>query len=365
VVGKVIAPLKGDVEGAVQGLDDFANVRAVKAATGQNKAVLKKVARTKGIEEAGDALLNGEDKVIGFGSSVDKIKDRAADAADKAWAQVQGVHKAIDAAKDGKSIDGGEIAKAIVEKANRIEPLDQNLPIIDKMRSTAAYFERKGPMSLEHAQELKNNFVFKFTDPKTHALGLDGNNAIREAFTEKMGDAVASADPALAKVWQDGMQKYGVYAETAGAASDRAVANVSNRLISPSDYAVGATAALHSGMKNGAEGVADTVRGVAAALAHKLVRERGSSAAAITAKNLAGILESAPEALGSAYGVLAKAAEGGPAALEATHMMLLKSDENYRKLLEPQQPQPSGAPMVGPKSELDQKRDAIKRRLSE
>ena len=78
-----LAEKLGDAsEAASEGVEGFANERAVKAATGQNKAVLKNIARTKGVDEVGKTLLSGEEPVVQFGSSVSTIKDRAANAAE-------------------------------------------------------------------------------------------------------------------------------------------------------------------------------------------------------------------------------------------------------------------------------------------
>lgn len=351
-----------------QKFDEFANTRAIKAATGQNKAALKKIARTKGFQNAGDALLAGENPVVQFGSSVDTIRDRAATAADKAWNSVEEVYKAVD--KTGIKVQGGEVAKAIRQHATKIEPLPQNESVISSLEKTAQYFEGKGEMSLAHTQELKNNFLFKLADPRSHALGTDGNNAVREAITGTLDKTIRKADPKLAKVWRDAMDDYGVYAETAGAASDRAIANVSNRLISPSDYAIGSTTALYSAARQansqGANEAIGGIIGAVAAMTHKLVRERGSSMAAASAKRLASVLETAPESLGEALGAIRSAVERGPAALEATHLALLKTDENYRKAVQPEpEPTDMSAPMVGPKSDVDERRKAIQRRLSE
>lgn len=360
------AAIAGATQGALQlagkaasklapdNLREFANERSIKAATGQNKAILKRIAKTKGLDDTGEVLLNESSvsgPVVKFGSSVNSIKDRAADAAEKAWDSVTGVYKQADQALGGKAIDGREIAQGIIDRAAKIEPLPQNEAIINKMMETAAYLENKGAMSLEHAQQLKNNFVFKMADPKTHALGLDGNNAIREAFTESMGQAIKRVDPALEKAWADSMKLYGTYATAAGAADERAIANVSNRFFSPSDYAMGIGGALLNGAKEGG-GTKDSLIGLATTMAHKLVRERGSSMAAVTAKNLAAVLDKTPEALGSAYPVLQEAAKAGPAALEAAHEMLMNKDAAYRRLL---QPRPPGDMPIAPGNAIDRR----------
>ncbi len=367
VVGRALAPLAnktGEVlESAGQATNSFANERAVKAATGQNKTVLKNIAKTKGFDDVGETLLNGENPVVTFGAGVNKIKDRASKAADKTWEAIEGIYQHADQAAGGAAIDGKDIAEKIIAHATSIEPLPQNQGVIDNLMNTAAYFEKKGPMTLSHAQELKNNFVFKMTNPQTHALGLDGNNAVRGAITESMGNAIEKIDPTIAEAWRGHMNAYGALATTAGAASDRAVANISNRFISPSDYAAG----IGGGLIEGAgKDVGDAAKGLTMAvltLGHKFLRERGSSMMAVSAKNLAQILETSPQALGSAYGLLSKAATESPAALEATHALLMETDPGYRRLVSPEPAKPA-APEIPTFEQRDQeqKRSAIMRR---
>jgi len=369
VVGRLAAPLAGKLgtlaQDAAEGVEGFANERAVKAATGQNKAVLKNIAKTKGIDEVGQALNKGDNPVVQFGSSVNTIKDRASEAADQTWSKVEQIYQHADQAAGGKAIDGAEIAAAIRQRAGGIEPLPQNESVIAQMNKAADYFEKKGPMSMSHAQDLKNNFIFKLANPQTHALGTQGNNEIRGAITETMGEAIRRVDPALEQQWASHMNDYGAFASTAGAASDRAVANLSNRFISPSDYATGIGGAVIAGAANQGGGAGGSGLTMAVlSMGHKFLRERGSSMMAVSAKNLAHVMETAPGSLGSAYGLLEKAATESPAALEATHTLLMETDPKYRELLDPKPAQNPHSPLIAPSTDpVQQKRDAIKRRL--
>ncbi len=374
LVGKVAAVARGKgalteaTEAAAEKAGTFADERALKAATGQNKRALKEIYKTKGIEETGNLLRTSNEfapePVVQFGSSQNTVKDRAAKAAEAAWNKVTSIYKAVDQAAGGAAIDGKSIADAIRQRAAGIEPLAKNQGVLNSLEAEAAAIEKMGPMSLERAQELKNNFVFKFANPQTHSLGLDGNNAIREAFTETIGDTIRKADPNLGSHWETAMDAYGKFASTAGAASDRAVANISNRLISPSDYAMGATGALLSnvGKSGDASAIAQGTIGTAVALAHKVVRQRGSAMSSAASGKLAEILSASPETAAAVMSSL----QNEPAALSAVHALMTDAQEPSLNQVKPQpRSSPTNLPIATPKSDHDHKRDAIRRRLGE
>lgn len=359
LAGKAYAGLKSKSQEISQSLEEIANVRALKASTGQNKSMLRKIAKTKGVQEAGQVLGTGneivKEPVVKFGSSIGSIHERSADAADKAWKAVEDVYKAVDSVTGGKSIQGAEVADAILTHAQKIPELAKNKGVIDKLVSEAEAIQNMGPLSLQKAQELKNNFIFKITDPNTHALGLDGNNVVREAFTDAIETGIARTSPDLSETWKKGMKLYGTYASAAGAASDREIANISNRFISPSDYATGTAAALYSGLSKGTESaLKDSLLGTVAAVGHKVVRERGSSMASVTARGISNLLRTNPKALGPYYPQLAGAAKNGAAALEAAHTLLLEKDPKYREMQIPVG-KPSGMPMVRPEGPMDRR----------
>ncbi len=373
LLGKVAAVARGQgaltdaTEAAAEKVGAFADERALKAATGQNKRALKEIYQTKGIEETGNLLRTSNEfapePVVQFGSSQNTVKDRAAAAAEKAWSKVTSIYKTVDQAAGGAAIDGKSIADGIRQRAAGIEPLAKNQGVLNSLEAEAAAIEKMGPMSLERAQELKNNFVFKFANPQTHSLGLDGNNAIREAFTETIGDTIRKADPTLASQWGTAMDAYGKFASTAGAASDRAVANISNRLISPSDYAMGATGALLSNAGKGdASAIAQGTIGTAVALAHKVVRQRGSAMSSAASGQLAEILSASPETAAAVMSSL----QNEPAALSAVHALMSNAQEPSLNQVKPMpQISPTNLPIAAPKSDHDHKRDAIRRRLGE
>lgn len=290
---------------APEWLTQFARERAVKAATGQNKRAIKQMSKLGQINQIGDDLLNGSEEIgvkapLRFGSSVESIKNRAAENKDKAWGAVEGAYSSIDKKTGGQSVDLMDVSQRLMEKAKAIEPVPKNLPVIEKLRAEATWLaQQEGRIPLKRAQDLKNQYVFKMADPHTHALGLDGNNIVRNAYAEGIENSIKKhASAADAKKWKLGMRNYGSNASAAGAADDRAVANISNRFISPSDYAVGIGSAL-AGAAKGGDNIQNSLFGLATSLGHKLLRERGSSMAAVTAKNMSNAIKNNPGTLGA------------------------------------------------------------------
>lgn len=302
-------------------LDKFAKWRAVKAATGQNKRVLREAHQMGQLEKIGEDLLQGSEELgiqptVRFGSSVDAIGDRAATHADKAWDAVEEVYKSIDKTTGGKTIKGLDIASNILNYVRQIERLPKNMPTIKRMMDEAKWIATKPYVSLERAQRIKNNYVFKLQDSRTHALGLDGNGALRKAYAEAIENAVSTHGLAGdADKFQKGMRLYGSMATATKSANDRMIANVSNRFISPSDYGVGGMAGMTKALDEGGSRSDGLYTAVASALAHKILRERGSSAAAKSAWELSKLIKKHPNTLGHFQRFLSKGATNqmGPA----------------------------------------------------
>lgn len=314
-------------------LENFADLRAVKAATGRSKRELKKIAKTrggeKGLTEFGRTLR--EEGVISPGATIQTIRDKAAEASDNVWQHIENLYETTDATY-GKAVKANALADKILEKAAQVEPLPQNQTLINRMQDLAEYVQNKGDMTLREAQDLKNNFIFKMADDRTHALGLDGNNQVREAITDQMEETLDQVAPEVAKGWRDSMKLYGTFAAASGAAEDRAIANLSNRWVSLTDYMTGLTGAGLA-KKPDTSGLMQTLTGMAVALGHKLVRERGSSMASISAQKLAEIMKASPEKMAPFFGTLIQSAKGGPGAFAATHALLLESSPSYREAL--------------------------------
>ncbi len=312
-------------------LKQFARERAVKAATGQNKRMIKQASKLGQLDDIGDALLEGAPEIgvnapLKFGSSVESIKNRAAEESNHAWDNgVTKVFNDIDAKTSNQSVDLQGVAQNILSHADSITPVPKNLPVIQNLKNEAEWLmQQPGKISLRSAQDLKNEYRFKYEDPRTHGLGLNGNNAIRKAYGDAIEKTISSLGSAAdAKRFKLGMSQYGSMASAAGAADDRAVANISNRFISPSDYAAGIGTAV-MGAAKGKEQVESGLYGLAASLAHKLLRERGSSMAAVTANKLSNLVKAHPRTLG-AFQQAASSLPYQPYATQATELLNRKT----------------------------------------
>ncbi len=127
--------------------------------------------------------------------------------------------------------------------------------------------------------------------------------------------------------------QYRTFKLTGEAASDRALKNLSNRFASPSDYGVGATGALLSGMSHGGPSLGAAATGIAAAGLNKLARERGSSFASYSLTKAANALENAPEFAKKFGSILNDAAQKGGPSLAITHELLSKHDPDYQRYI--------------------------------
>lgn len=286
---------------APESLKQFARERAVKAATGQNKKLLKQASKLGQLERIGGDLIDGAEEFgikapVSFGASVDTIKNRAAEGSRKAWRAVEDIYKNIDERTGGAAVDTVDIAQNILNRAKQIEPTPQNMPIIQRLRAEADWLaEEAGAISLDRAQSLKNQYVFKMADPKTHALGKDGSNQIRSAYTDAIKNTILKkGSNSDLKKYERALEVYGSMTSAAGAADERAVANLSNRWASPSDYGIGIATALGSTLASGGANLGALAAGGAASMGHKFLRERGSGMAAAAANKLAGPMSSEP-----------------------------------------------------------------------
>lgn len=296
-------------------LDRLAQIRGLKAVFGQNKAAFKQAAKLNQTERIGQDITQASEELGGqplvrFGEGVESIKNRAAEGADKAWQKVSSIYKTIDGRTDGQSIKSGDLANAILDRAKKIMPIPRNKPMIDRLTEEAAWMENQPNMSLERAQQLKNNYVFKMADPHSHALGLDGNNAIRDAYAKTIAGTVENlGSKAEQNTFKRSMSNFGSFSTAAGRAGDREVANISNRFISPSDYATGIAGGLANAVQGG-DLAKSGLWGTALSIGHKIARERGSSMVSATARNASNAMKT--PVVGQALQMPARAMAAAP-----------------------------------------------------
>lgn len=339
---------------APSNLTSIAEQRAVKAGTGQQVKVIKDLQQTKQLQKVGADLLATDEAgkpVVGMFSRAEDVAVAAKEKQKFFGKKIEEVSRQIDELIPD-AVDGKEISQRILDYAAKIPDGPQDAPLIKKLLEQAEYFEKIGNLSFEKAQQLKNRYKFKVTDPTTQHLGQDATNAVRNAIGDSMdnaarvtGQIVEESVPAakdLLSKYEMFKSKYGSFATIAKAGEKRTAGNLSNRFISPSDYFSGGLGGIGAFLSTG-EPFSAAAIAAGGALINKISRERGNAFMATSLKNLAVTMEKTPQALKEFSGPLGEAIKGGPGALVITHMALMR-DPKYRSALEIREEQPSLLP---------------------
>jgi hypothetical protein len=328
LVGKAAKPA---VDKVSKYISDLAEKRALKASLGRGGKALDDLEAFKKTGKVARDVMNPNEfvsePVVQFGNKIEDVSKRSTANKDTTWAVVEGIHDKVDKLTDGQSVDGTALAQNILARASKIEPLPGNLPTIDKMKENAAYFQAKGKFSLQEAQKFKNEFQFKRENPVSVALGKDGNNQIRKAFTEEMGNAISAVDSGEdLKNWKKANSLYGTYNTVEKAAKKESNANIKNRMFSASDYGMASTGALLGAVGSDDDSRAQNVLlGAAAGLGNKIMRQRGPTASAVLLDKISKTLQQSPETYGRFRSLIEKAAKQGSPALIGAHLMVQQS----------------------------------------
>ncbi len=328
---------------------ETAEQRAVKAATGQNVGALRKAAKTSsqdaGSAEKAQANIQrmGRD-ILDEGSlnSFDTVKDLAPKlnaAKEKYGAKIGEIGQTIDKVAPG-SVNTNDMAMKLFDYADTIPETEVGKKLKQKITAEAENMVRMGGMSgigFEDAQKLKGQFKYKPMDQDALISNQDVTNKIQGIVGKEMDTAAARTAASgsdevkdLLGQYQQAKQKYGSFKGSSSAATDRAIKDLSNRFVSPSDYAVGSLAAVPGVMSGDPKQI---MVGLAGALANKFARERGSSTAAAIADQTANILDSSPTFAKEFGETVIEAMKRGPAALTTTHYLLMKNPK-YRQEFE-------------------------------
>lgn len=323
-------------------LEKLAEQRAVKAALGPNTAALRKAA---GISMQGGNPEAIENKISTMGrnlldegviSPFNKTQDigpRLREAAQKYGQQIGDIGSKVDEVAPN-AIDTKALAEQLAAYAETIPQTLNGKKIQDRILAEAANFEEMPGLGFGQAQEFKNQFKYKPTDQDALISNQDVSNKIRQIIGRNMEDAAAKVEGGgsekakdLLAQYQNAKAKYGTFKPASDAAGNEATKELARRVISPSDYAVG-LGGLGTAVATGSPHIA--VAGLAAAAANKFARERGSSTAAVIADSLAKTLDSSPDFAKEFGQVITDALKRGPAALTATHLILMKNP-SYRQ----------------------------------
>lgn len=326
-------------------LRQAANERAVKAATGSSVSNIRKIAGVnaqspgditkieKKISQVGKELLDSG--AVKFWDKVEDIAPKLAAKKDEAGKKIAAIADKIDEIAP-KSISAKKIADEMVDYATKIPSTASGQSLQNKILAEAASIEKMGGLNFKEAQAIKNQYKFKPGASDAYFDNQDVTNALKGIVGKNMSETADSLagmakeeTKALISSYKKAKTDYGAFKSTSEAASGRVLQNLSNRFVSPSDYGVGAAAAIASGGLS----LAGTAKAALAGAANNQLRQRGSSAAAVTLNKLANKMENSSEFAKKFGQYFIDAAKQGPDALMITHQSLLQYPE-YKKALE-------------------------------
>lgn len=351
------------VKDLAESIKEESGIRAAKAATGQQKKALMELAggrnrkdAIKKIADFGEQLrevnpITGKRLVVA-GDTVKSIAKKASAAKEASWGIVDDVYKKADELAGGATVKVDDIVESLMERATLMDAVSpEELRARDEIIKVAErMMDRFGDsISLEKAQNLKNKFIPAkgLAAQQLQILDIEAKAIVREAITDAMSDGIKRVSPEMQKQWADAMKWYGISAQASGDATERAIANISNRWISPSDYATGLGGGLLLSKAGEVGGpLVKTALAVTLGLANKLVRSRGSSTVSAGLEKLANVLENNPDALGKFADVLGQAALRGSDQFALTHGLLMLNPE-YSGIMSSQEKLGIRTPQLG------------------
>jgi hypothetical protein len=340
----------GKARKVIPGLRRFSEERALKAVTGNYKKQVEEITRKnpefvgENIENFGKTVLNADEAgpaIVGFARSTpDKIRQAATKKKEYFGQQIGEIRDTIDELVP-QNVSTEDIIKQMRAYRASILSSPKNMPLKKRLKAEEKYIADLGDnISLKMAQRLKDDFQWKMTDPTKANLGQDATNKMYNIISKAMEEATDSGVEQLGKSlakerelvskYRDAKEKYRAYKLAEQASGNLEMNQLKNRIISPSDYAVGIGGAVGGGVYEGPEGIA---KGALLGLGHKIARERGSAISAAATKRIADFLEKNTGKLGKFADILEKAKASGRANLAITHGWLLENNPEYRKLV--------------------------------
>lgn len=308
-------------------LKSFANRRAVKSL--DPTLAQQQVLNNKDVvDELGDALL--EAKVPRFGSSVEGMAPRLDDMLSETGKRIGATRQAADEA--GAQVDTDwlrRIGQMQQEAAGTSNEASQAMA--NSYLRNAERLAKRPSRNLRETQEeiMSLNEQIPFNKPMAERTSK------QQAYSELRGDLVHQMDDQIRQKVPDQLAQYlkdkrqfSLFSQ-GDEILDKSVAR------SARNADVGLRDLLMGNMAKGKEGgVGGTMKGVAAAAATKLVRERGNATAAVMADKVSKVLRGTPDAFGKWAAPLMEAQKRGNKAFMATHLMLMKNDPEYAATVE-------------------------------
>lgn len=341
----------------------FAEERAVKAATGESKKSIRKLAKVNGqspgdvnraignLRSTGRTLLEADEAgapAVGWMSNAEDI-GRNAEAKRKFYGkQIGSVGPVVDRLAPG-AITPQELALDVSQFQREIPNLGKGAPVRKRVGEEAGRLERYGmaeddlgpakPLSFADAQEMKSQYPWNPQSSDLLISDKDATTRINRIIDDKMGNAVGKAqagnaspeDLAILNQYAPAKQKYGVYKGVADAGTEQAMNTLNRRMISPSSHAMG----LGAGLATAGQGLQQAgITGALAGLANQVALSRGSAFAARASDAISKKLMQAPGKYQKWLPTMRNAAKVGNAAVVSTHHQLMANDPDYRRLMQ-------------------------------
>lgn len=351
---------------------------ALRALRDKTAETLKKYAELRSYKSAGPMLndyrLVGEEgarkigrtlldsKVVTFGDNVEDVARQIQPIQQKAGQAVGDVVDELDVAlekkaqellaKQGAIVPYGStpagpkmgLSPAGIARRVREEVADvRNMPPqrdIARLANEEAdeIAKMPGDLTFKEAQKLVNSYNAKAKYETARPSDVaDTYRDIRRVAKNQVEQGADAIDPKLGEKFRKAKENYSNLAPAAEMADDQYLRREANRVLSPTDYIAGA-AQLAAGE--------DGIKAMVVAAIHKQIRERGSSAIAVTTDRISKALRSRetteavrqavvtdPAAFGRLGQFLADTATRNPQAFEAVHQKLLEAIPSYSRLL--------------------------------
>lgn len=307
----------------------------VKAATGRNKRALKELARghgitdyNKGINQAGTHMF--DEGIVKYGDTTESLAPKLEAAMRKYGKKIGDTNAAAD--KLGIKISGPKMGNEMLDYATDIPENVSGIALQNRILKEAQNTMSKGDIPFSKVQGLKNNTKYTRESPDALISNADASNAIKRVYGRNLEEATErgarmggeTAD--LFRDYKDDKLRYSSFAPLSRASADRVAADMANRNINPSTYAVAGATAMADAAANPGSTVKSAIKGVIAGYLHTEGRNKGKTAMGLTLHKMANALDSQPFL--AKYGkILADAAARGPAALLVTHRLLSKDPE--------------------------------------
>ncbi len=376
LVGK-LAPAAGE------SLGRFAEERAVKAATGENRSAIKKLAKVKGqssgdvdkaianLRKSGRTLLETDEAggpAVGWLSNAEDVGRNAAAKKDFYGRQIGSVGPVVDELAPGAIVPQA-LAEEVAAFSREIPNVGKGAPVRKRVAEESGRLRDYGlseeefgpakPINFSQAQELKAQYPWEPQSADVLISDKDASNRINRIISGKMDQAVETAkgakptfrgEPmanggerivaqgqsptpeqlAILNSYGPAKQKYGVYKNISDAGTEQAMRTLGRRMISPSSHAAG----IGTGIATASEGLQKAgLMGTLAAGANQFALSRGSAFAARASDAISKKLLASPQTYQRWLPAMQKAAVGGNAAVVALHHQLMNSDPEYKRLM--------------------------------